>query len=103
MIPIVASATQIAITASEDIAALTGVTLDGAATAAPTISGATATFNTGALATGTHTLSGNVRDAAGNPVTAHSLNPVPLLLAGRAARGRQLHDGILADGQNFYM
>jgi hypothetical protein len=63
---IVASASQIAITASEDIAALTGVTLDGAATAAPTISGATATFNTGALANGTHTLSGTVRDAANN-------------------------------------
>jgi hypothetical protein len=63
---IVASANQIAITASEDIAALTGVTLDGAATASPTISGATATFNTGSLANGTHTLSGTVRDAAGN-------------------------------------
>ena len=63
---IAASASQIAITASEDIAALTGVTLDGAATAAPTISGATATFNTGTLANGTHTLTGTVRDAANN-------------------------------------
>ena len=63
---IVASASQIAITASEDIASLTGVTLDGAAAAAPTISGPTATFNTGALANGTHTLAGTVRDAAGN-------------------------------------
>ena len=63
---IVASHDQIAITASEDIAALTGVTLDGAATAAPTISGATATFNTGTLANGTHTLTGTVRDAANN-------------------------------------
>jgi 2,3-bisphosphoglycerate-independent phosphoglycerate mutase len=38
-----------------------------------------------------------MRDAAGNPVTAHSLNPVPFLLAGRAVAGRSLHDGVLAD------
>jgi len=38
-----------------------------------------------------------MRDAAGNPVTAHSLNPVPFLLAGRSADGRSLHDGVLAD------
>lgn len=38
-----------------------------------------------------------MRDADGNPVTAHSLNPVPFLLAGAAARGIQLHDGILSD------
>ncbi len=38
-----------------------------------------------------------MRDAAGNPVTAHSLNPVPFLLAGRAVTGRALHDGVLAD------
>jgi len=37
------------------------------------------------------------RDAAGSPVTAHSLNPVPILLAGTAARGLRLHDGVLAD------
>ena len=36
-------------------------------------------------------------DADGNPVTAHSLNPVPFLLAGRAADGRTLRDGVLAD------
>ncbi|MBA2570003.1 MAG: 2,3-bisphosphoglycerate-independent phosphoglycerate mutase, partial [Chloroflexi bacterium] len=34
------------------------------------------------------------RDAAGSPVTAHSLNPVPILLAGTAARGLRLHDGV---------
>jgi 2,3-bisphosphoglycerate-independent phosphoglycerate mutase len=39
-----------------------------------------------------------MRDAAGNPVTAHSLNPVPFLLAGRSVAGRTLHDGVLADG-----
>ncbi|MDQ3128735.1 MAG: 2,3-bisphosphoglycerate-independent phosphoglycerate mutase [Chloroflexota bacterium] len=38
-----------------------------------------------------------MRDAAGNPVTAHSLNPVPFLLSGRAITGRTLHDGVLAD------
>ena len=38
-----------------------------------------------------------MRDAAGNPVTAHSLNPVPFLLAGRAVTGRTLHDGVLSD------
>ena len=38
-----------------------------------------------------------LRDADGNPVTAHSLNPVPFVLIGRVAEGRQLHDGVLAD------
>ena len=38
-----------------------------------------------------------LRDAAGNPVTAHSLNPVPFILVGRAARGLRLEDGVLAD------
>ena len=38
-----------------------------------------------------------MRDPDGNPVTAHSLSPVPILLAGRCVAGRTLHDGILAD------
>ena len=38
-----------------------------------------------------------MRDASGAPVTAHSLSPVPLLLAGRAADGRTLRPGVLAD------
>ena len=38
-----------------------------------------------------------LRDADGNPVTAHSLNPVPFVLIGRAAEGLHLHDGVLAD------
>ena len=38
-----------------------------------------------------------LRDADGNPVTAHSLNPVPLVLVGRAARDLRLADGVLAD------
>jgi 2,3-bisphosphoglycerate-independent phosphoglycerate mutase len=36
-------------------------------------------------------------DTAGNPVTKHSLNPVPLLGMGRALAGRTLRDGVLAD------
>jgi 2,3-bisphosphoglycerate-independent phosphoglycerate mutase len=43
---------------------------------------------------------GNVdqlRDLEGRPVTAHSLNPVPLVIAGEAAAGRTLADGVLAD------
>lgn len=38
-----------------------------------------------------------MRDAKGHPVTAHSLNPVPVLLAGAAAGGLLLRDGVLAD------
>ena len=38
-----------------------------------------------------------MRDADGHVVTAHSLNPVPVVLAGRVAVGRTLHDGVLAD------
>jgi 2,3-bisphosphoglycerate-independent phosphoglycerate mutase len=30
-------------------------------------------------------------------VTAHSLNPVPFVLAGAAVEGRSLTDGVLAD------
>ncbi len=33
----------------------------------------------------------------GDPVTAHSLNPVPFLMAGAAMTGRRLADGVLAD------
>jgi 2,3-bisphosphoglycerate-independent phosphoglycerate mutase len=36
-------------------------------------------------------------DADGAPVTAHSLSPVPFLLAGSAVRGGRLSDGVLAD------
>ncbi len=49
------------------------------------------------LITADHGNADQVRDAAGNPMTAHSLNPVPLLAAGRAFGGRTLHDGVLAD------
>jgi 2,3-bisphosphoglycerate-independent phosphoglycerate mutase len=38
-----------------------------------------------------------MRDADGRPVTAHSLNPVPIVAVGRVVAGRSLHDGVLAD------
>jgi 2,3-bisphosphoglycerate-independent phosphoglycerate mutase len=47
--------------------------------------------------TADHGNADELRDAAGNPVTAHSLNPVPFVLVGRAARGVVLADGVLAD------
>jgi 2,3-bisphosphoglycerate-independent phosphoglycerate mutase len=47
--------------------------------------------------TADHGNADSMRDAAGRPVTAHSLNPVPFLLAGRAVEGRTLRDGVLAD------
>jgi 2,3-bisphosphoglycerate-independent phosphoglycerate mutase len=36
-------------------------------------------------------------DEGGSPVTAHSLNAVPIVMAGRAVRGRSLRNGVLAD------
>ena len=47
--------------------------------------------------TADHGNADQLRDAAGNPMTAHSLNPVPFILVGRAARGAKLADGVLAD------
>jgi len=47
--------------------------------------------------TADHGNADQMRDAAGGPLTAHSLNPVPLLLAGSCARGLTLRDGVLAD------
>ena len=49
------------------------------------------------LVTADHGNADELRDPAGKPVTAHSLNPVPLLVAGRAVDGRRLDDGVLAD------
>ena len=37
------------------------------------------------------------KDAQGHPMTAHSLNPVPVVLIGRSVVGRHMHDGVLAD------
>jgi 2,3-bisphosphoglycerate-independent phosphoglycerate mutase len=47
--------------------------------------------------TADHGNADELRDAAGNAVTAHSLNPVPFVLVGRAAHGIELADGVLAD------
>ena len=47
--------------------------------------------------TADHGNADRMRDETGHPVTAHSLNPVPLVLVGRAAAGRGLRDGVLAD------
>ncbi|MGP1674395.1 MAG: 2,3-bisphosphoglycerate-independent phosphoglycerate mutase [Candidatus Limnocylindrales bacterium] len=47
--------------------------------------------------TADHGNADDLRDAAGRPVTAHSLNPVPFLLVGRGVEGRRLLDGVLAD------
>jgi 2,3-bisphosphoglycerate-independent phosphoglycerate mutase len=47
--------------------------------------------------TADHGNADELRAPDGSPVTAHSLNPVPILLAGRAVDGRVVHDGVLAD------
>ena len=47
--------------------------------------------------TADHGNADRMRDETGHPVTAHSLNPVPLVLVGRVAAGRGLRDGVLAD------
>ena len=49
------------------------------------------------VVTADHGNADEMRDASGSPVTAHSLNPVPVLALGRAVRGRRLRDGVLAD------
>ncbi|MFL5748999.1 MAG: 2,3-bisphosphoglycerate-independent phosphoglycerate mutase [Chloroflexota bacterium] len=49
------------------------------------------------LVTADHGNADVMRDAAGLPVTAHSLSSVPILIAGRAVEGRRLRDGVLAD------
>ena len=47
--------------------------------------------------TADHGNADRMRDEAGNPFTAHSLNPVPIVLVGRSVEGRHLRDGVLAD------
>jgi 2,3-bisphosphoglycerate-independent phosphoglycerate mutase len=47
--------------------------------------------------TADHGNADELRDEAGNPVTAHSLNPVPIVGVGRAFEGHAMRDGILAD------
>ncbi|MHB8892166.1 MAG: 2,3-bisphosphoglycerate-independent phosphoglycerate mutase [Candidatus Limnocylindrales bacterium] len=47
--------------------------------------------------TADHGNADDMLDDAGQPVTKHSLNPVPLLGVGRVLAGRTLRDGVLAD------
>jgi 2,3-bisphosphoglycerate-independent phosphoglycerate mutase len=47
--------------------------------------------------TADHGNADEMRDAEGNPVTAHSLNPVPIVICGQAVEGTTLADGVLAD------
>jgi 2,3-bisphosphoglycerate-independent phosphoglycerate mutase len=47
--------------------------------------------------TADHGNADEMKDEAGNPVTKHSLNPVPLLGIGRYLDGKRLADGRLAD------
>jgi 2,3-bisphosphoglycerate-independent phosphoglycerate mutase len=47
--------------------------------------------------TADHGNADELRDAQGNPMTAHSLNRVPVVLIGEQVRGRQMRDGVLAD------
>ncbi|HUR17064.1 MAG TPA: 2,3-bisphosphoglycerate-independent phosphoglycerate mutase [Candidatus Limnocylindrales bacterium] len=47
--------------------------------------------------TADHGNADEMRDAAGNAQTSHSLNPVPVVLIGDAVRGRHMRAGVLAD------
>jgi Chitobiase/beta-hexosaminidase C-terminal domain/Bacterial Ig domain/Bacterial Ig-like domain (group 3) len=64
----VTEATSVVVVASEAVAAVQGVTLDGGV-ATPEIAGAQVTFATGTLAAGEHALTGSLEDAAGNSST----------------------------------
>ncbi len=57
----------------------------------PTASGAVL------LITADHGNADELRDESGAPVTAHSLNPVPIVAIGRTVVGRRLRNGVLAD------
>ena len=49
------------------------------------------------IVTADHGNADALRNPDGSPITAHSLNPVPILIAGPCVRGRSLADGVLAD------
>jgi len=49
------------------------------------------------IVTADHGNADSMRMPDGSPMTAHSLNPVPIVIAGRAVEGRSLADGVLAD------
>src|SRR5206468_1295192 len=45
----------------------------------------------------TYDLQPEMSAPGGSPITAHSLSPVPIVVAGRAVEGRSLANGVLAD------
>jgi 2,3-bisphosphoglycerate-independent phosphoglycerate mutase len=49
------------------------------------------------IVTADHGNADALRTSDGSPITAHSLNPVPILIAGAGMTGRSLADGVLAD------
>jgi 2,3-bisphosphoglycerate-independent phosphoglycerate mutase len=49
------------------------------------------------IVTADHGNADALRTPEGNPITAHSLNPVPIVIAGPAVAARGLRDGVLAD------
>ncbi len=49
------------------------------------------------IVTADHGNADALRSADGSPITAHSLNPVPIVAAGPAVADRTLRDGVLAD------
>jgi 2,3-bisphosphoglycerate-independent phosphoglycerate mutase len=49
------------------------------------------------LVTADHGNADELRDESGAPVTAHSLNPVPIVAVGWSVVGRRLRNGVLAD------
>ena len=97
--------------ANPDMVGHTGV-WDAAVTAAETVDGclgrivdaldesdARSSGGEGSLLaiTADHGNADQMRTADGEPVTAHSLNPVPFLLRGRVVDGAELRNGVLAD------
>ena len=64
---VTASASSLTLTASEDLASTTQLKLDGVAAGfVPSLTGPSASFATGALSDGNHSLTGWLRDTAGN-------------------------------------
>jgi len=53
--------------------------------------------NTLLVVTADHGNADALRTPDGSPITAHSLNPVPIVIAGDAVAGRSLRDGVLSD------
>jgi 2,3-bisphosphoglycerate-independent phosphoglycerate mutase len=47
--------------------------------------------------TADHGNADELKSTDGEPMTAHSLNRVPVVLIGKSVEGRQMHDGVLAD------